>query len=132
MNSDVLIFNRLFRFVPGIRYLVRAAAAFDEWCLSWGTQRALVFKSLALPRSLVTSSRVDVIANRLIAKTHKVYLAPVPADLKKSQNLPRASNEPSGSKISKGQVETRKKELSPGYCLSFDLANADKIGTLAR
>jgi ubiquinone/menaquinone biosynthesis C-methylase UbiE len=35
MNSDVLIFNRLFRFVPGIRYLVRAAAAFDEWCLSW-------------------------------------------------------------------------------------------------
>jgi ubiquinone/menaquinone biosynthesis C-methylase UbiE len=35
MNSDVLVFNRLFRFVPGIRRLVRASARFDEWCLSW-------------------------------------------------------------------------------------------------
>lgn len=35
MNSDVLVFNRAFRFVPGIRRLVRASARFDEWCLSW-------------------------------------------------------------------------------------------------
>jgi SAM-dependent methyltransferase len=29
MNADVLIFNRLFRFIPGIRALTRAAAALD-------------------------------------------------------------------------------------------------------
>jgi ubiquinone/menaquinone biosynthesis C-methylase UbiE len=33
MNSDVLIFNRLFRFVPGIAGITRAAARFDEWAL---------------------------------------------------------------------------------------------------
>ena len=33
MNSDVLVFNRLFRFVPGIRGLARAAARFDDWTL---------------------------------------------------------------------------------------------------
>lgn len=31
MNSDILVFNRLFRFVPGIRTLTRAAAAVDDW-----------------------------------------------------------------------------------------------------
>ena len=34
MNSDVLVFNRLFRFVPGIRALARMAARFDARCLS--------------------------------------------------------------------------------------------------
>lgn len=29
MNSDVLLFNRLFRFIPGIRAITRAAAALD-------------------------------------------------------------------------------------------------------
>jgi hypothetical protein len=29
MNSDVLIFNRLFRFIPGIRAITRAAARLD-------------------------------------------------------------------------------------------------------
>jgi ubiquinone/menaquinone biosynthesis C-methylase UbiE len=33
MNSDVLIFNRAFRFIPGIRRLTRLAADFDEWVL---------------------------------------------------------------------------------------------------
>ena len=33
MNSDVLVANRLLRFVPGIRSLTRWAAAFDEFCL---------------------------------------------------------------------------------------------------
>lgn len=33
MNSDVLIFNRLFRFLPGIRALARAAARIDSWSL---------------------------------------------------------------------------------------------------
>jgi ubiquinone/menaquinone biosynthesis C-methylase UbiE len=31
LNSDVLVFNRLFRFVPGIRRLTRAVAELDEW-----------------------------------------------------------------------------------------------------
>jgi ubiquinone/menaquinone biosynthesis C-methylase UbiE len=31
MNSDVLIFNRAFRFLPGIRGITRAAARMDEW-----------------------------------------------------------------------------------------------------
>lgn len=33
MNSDVLIFNRAFRFIPGIRFITRAATRFDEWML---------------------------------------------------------------------------------------------------
>jgi ubiquinone/menaquinone biosynthesis C-methylase UbiE len=33
MNSDVLIFNRLFRFVPGIAGITRGAARFDDWML---------------------------------------------------------------------------------------------------
>ena len=39
MNSDVLIFNRAFRFIPGIRRLTRLAAKFDEWILSWPFMR---------------------------------------------------------------------------------------------
>jgi SAM-dependent methyltransferase len=31
MNSDVLVFNRLFRFVPGIRAITRAACRIDHW-----------------------------------------------------------------------------------------------------
>lgn len=34
MNSDVLVFNRLFQFVPGIRAIVRGATRFDDWVLS--------------------------------------------------------------------------------------------------
>jgi SAM-dependent methyltransferase len=33
MNSDVLVVNRLLRFVPGIRAIARFAARFDAWCL---------------------------------------------------------------------------------------------------
>ncbi len=33
MNSDVLVVNRLLRFVPGIRAIARLAAHFDAWCL---------------------------------------------------------------------------------------------------
>jgi ubiquinone/menaquinone biosynthesis C-methylase UbiE len=41
MNSDVLVFNRLFRFVPGIRALTRASARVDEAVLSLpGLRRA--------------------------------------------------------------------------------------------
>jgi ubiquinone/menaquinone biosynthesis C-methylase UbiE/uncharacterized protein YbaR (Trm112 family) len=39
MNSDVLIFNRAFRFIPGIRRLTRLAADFDEWILRWSFMR---------------------------------------------------------------------------------------------
>jgi SAM-dependent methyltransferase len=31
MNADVLAFNRLFRFIPGIRPITRAATRLDEW-----------------------------------------------------------------------------------------------------
>jgi ubiquinone/menaquinone biosynthesis C-methylase UbiE len=34
MNSDVLFFNRVFRFVPGIRHVTRAAARLDEMILA--------------------------------------------------------------------------------------------------
>jgi SAM-dependent methyltransferase len=34
MNSDVLVFNRLFRFIPGIRAVARLAAQIDAGCLS--------------------------------------------------------------------------------------------------
>jgi ubiquinone/menaquinone biosynthesis C-methylase UbiE len=34
MNSDVLVANRLLRFLPGIRELTRAAAGFDDWVTS--------------------------------------------------------------------------------------------------
>lgn len=34
MNSDVLVFNRLLRFIPGVRGLVRLAARLDEWLLA--------------------------------------------------------------------------------------------------
>ena len=37
MNSDVLFFNRLFRFIPGIRLITRWSAKFDAWCLSFNS-----------------------------------------------------------------------------------------------
>jgi ubiquinone/menaquinone biosynthesis C-methylase UbiE len=41
MNSDVLFFNRLFRFVPGISAITRAFARFDRWCTNLpGLRRA--------------------------------------------------------------------------------------------
>lgn len=69
MNSDVLIFNRLFRFVPGIRYLVRAAAAFDEWCLSWRVVAGFGLQVVGVaekPRSATGANGIAgaVIANR--------------------------------------------------------------------
>lgn len=33
MNSDVLVFNRLFRFLPGIRNVTRAFVKLDQWTL---------------------------------------------------------------------------------------------------
>lgn len=41
MNSDVLFFNRLFRFVPGIRTITRASARLDDMLLKLpGLKRA--------------------------------------------------------------------------------------------
>jgi hypothetical protein len=34
MNSDVLVFNRLFRFIPGIRSVVRGFTRLDDWVTS--------------------------------------------------------------------------------------------------
>ncbi|MGB0496690.1 MAG: class I SAM-dependent methyltransferase, partial [Kangiellaceae bacterium] len=35
MNSDVLFFNRLFRFIPGIKIITRWFSQFDAWCLKF-------------------------------------------------------------------------------------------------
>ena len=41
MNSDVLVFNRAFRYVPGIRAVTRLAARMDDWVVKLpGMQRA--------------------------------------------------------------------------------------------
>ncbi len=41
MNSDVLFFNRLFQYVPGIRRITRISARFDNWCTNLpGLRRA--------------------------------------------------------------------------------------------
>lgn len=41
MNADVLAFNRVFRYVPGIRAITRAATRLDEWTVSLpGLRRA--------------------------------------------------------------------------------------------
>lgn len=34
MNSDVLVFNRLFRFIPGIAAITRASARLDSWTIA--------------------------------------------------------------------------------------------------
>ncbi len=39
MNSDVLFFNRFFRFIPGIKAITRAAARFDAWCLRFSSMK---------------------------------------------------------------------------------------------
>ena len=39
MNSDVLVFNRLFRFIPGIRWLTRLSTKFDELLLNFSPLR---------------------------------------------------------------------------------------------
>lgn len=55
MNSDVLMFNRLFRFIPGIRAITRAFTRFDDWVTSrrnW-TRRGLQVVGVAeKPRGL--------------------------------------------------------------------------------
>jgi ubiquinone/menaquinone biosynthesis C-methylase UbiE len=41
MNSDVLVFNRLFRFLPGVRTVTRWSSQLDRWILSLpGLERA--------------------------------------------------------------------------------------------
>lgn len=41
MNSDVMVFNRLFRFVPGIRAITRAFARADDWVVRLRQLRSL-------------------------------------------------------------------------------------------
>jgi ubiquinone/menaquinone biosynthesis C-methylase UbiE len=56
MNSDVLYFNRLFRFVPGIRPITRVFARFDNWCTGLpGLRRA----GLQVVGRAVKPTRVD-------------------------------------------------------------------------
>jgi ubiquinone/menaquinone biosynthesis C-methylase UbiE len=50
MNSDVLVVNRLLRFVPGIRALTRAAARFDDLVVSQPGLRALGLQVVGVAR----------------------------------------------------------------------------------
>ncbi|WP_029770633.1 class I SAM-dependent methyltransferase [Pseudogulbenkiania sp. MAI-1] len=49
MNSDVLVFNRLFRYLPAIRYITRAMAKLDDWAvhLPWLKQSGLIVVGVA-------------------------------------------------------------------------------------
>jgi SAM-dependent methyltransferase len=50
MNSDVLVFNRLLRFVPAIRTLTRGAARFDDWVTSQPPLRTLGLQVVGVAR----------------------------------------------------------------------------------
>lgn len=57
MNSDVLIFNRLFRFIPGIRPITRAFTQFDDWITSrrnWGRRGLQVVGVAEKPKGSLT------------------------------------------------------------------------------
>jgi ubiquinone/menaquinone biosynthesis C-methylase UbiE len=50
MNSDVLVANRLLRFLPGIRPLARAAASFDDWVTSRPAWRGVGLQVVGVAR----------------------------------------------------------------------------------
>lgn len=62
MNSDVLVVNRLFRFVPGIAAITRAVTRFDAWALQIpgmsgaGLQVIGIARKVKLPTASLTSS----------------------------------------------------------------------------
>jgi ubiquinone/menaquinone biosynthesis C-methylase UbiE len=56
MNSDVLVFNRLFRFIPGIRAITRLATRLDDW-----TTRMPGFKEAGLQVIGVAEKRKAVL-----------------------------------------------------------------------
>jgi SAM-dependent methyltransferase len=54
MNSDVLVVNRLLRFCPGIRFLARAAARFDDWVTTRPGLRAVGLQVVGVARKRAT------------------------------------------------------------------------------
>lgn len=50
MNGDVLVFNRLLRYWPGIRLLSRAAARFDDWVTSRPSLRTVGLQVVGVAR----------------------------------------------------------------------------------
>lgn len=54
MNSDVLVFNRLLRFVPGIRAMARAAARFDDWVTTRPALRTVGLQVVGVARKSAT------------------------------------------------------------------------------
>ena len=54
MNSDVLVFNRLLRFLPGIRALARAAARFDDWVTTRPALRTAGLQVVGVARKSAT------------------------------------------------------------------------------
>lgn len=49
MNSDVLVFNRLFQYIPAIRYITRVMARLDDWVvhLPWFRRSGLIVIGMA-------------------------------------------------------------------------------------
>lgn len=52
MNSDILVFNRAFRFVPGIRSFTRAMCRFDDWITRNGSRRNWGLQVIGLAHKL--------------------------------------------------------------------------------
>jgi SAM-dependent methyltransferase len=50
MNSDVLVVNRLLRFLPGIRALARASTRFDDWVTSRPALRSVGLQVVGVAR----------------------------------------------------------------------------------
>jgi len=52
MNSDVLVFNRLFRFIPGIRKITQIMTEFDDWVTRQRSFRNMGLQVIGVARKL--------------------------------------------------------------------------------
>jgi SAM-dependent methyltransferase len=93
MNSDVLVFNRVFRFVPGIRWLTRMTALLDEAIL-----RLPGFRSAGLQVVGVAEKPADAngtaLDPRYSAQAERLVTAQTLFDARTSRNRPCAGLTP--------------------------------------
>ena len=69
MNSDVLVFNRLFRYIPGIRTLTRAACRIDHWTTGLRGLRHAGLQVIGVAEHADQAGGADTGANRSDAGT---------------------------------------------------------------
>lgn len=69
MNSDVLVFNRLFRYIPGIRTLTRAACRIDHWTTSLPGLRHAGLQVIGVAEYADQAGKADMGANQSDAGT---------------------------------------------------------------